>query len=201
MTERPEWVGCNKAARHYGVSRLVVYDWGRKGKIGRKLHGYGTDGRPLYVYDISGPAPQPPAKNPPGKRRPKPGVEDVVKLRGGLRCPHCGAGPDRQRVLDARCGHRSDYQCPDCGKKYSAWTGTILENAKAYLRPKLLKLSRAIAENPGISMDECAAILGASKPTAWMWRRRILAALLAAGVIKADDGGVEDAAPVSGEGD
>lgn len=88
----------------------------------------------------------------------------------GARCPHCSAeiSSDRQ----GRFFEGKQLRCPDCSKKFTALTGTLLNGSKLELREIYLI---AVLSSLGVSGARIAAQLHCHVDTVTNWQHHFQA--------------------------
>lgn len=88
----------------------------------------------------------------------------------GGRCPHCSAAIDGDRL--ARFFELKQVRCPDCSKKFTALTGTLLNGSK--LEPQDIYLI-AVLSHLGVSASRIAAQLRCHVDTVINWQHHFQA--------------------------
>jgi transposase-like protein len=93
---------------------------------------------------------------------------------GGVKCPHCGHGPDGIQKFGYAGNGRQRYRCRDCGKTFCATTESFLAHTKkdASLWQEYLQYMVR-----GMSISQAATACGISPSTAFKWRHKILDAI------------------------
>jgi len=83
-------------------------------------------------------------------------------------CPDCSS---TDVWLDGSTNQgRARYQCPKCGNRFSALTGTVFENAKLPLH-KVMKIVEVMCHNASLRLIELTCEV--SHSTAFLWRHKV----------------------------
>jgi len=95
---------------------------------------------------------------------------EQARWNGNVICPHCGINKKPYRIKD---GNRFKCSDKDCGKKFSAISGTIFENTKLPLQKWFLAIYLVSAHKKGISSLQLGRDLGISPKSAWFVLHRV----------------------------
>ena len=95
--------------------------------------------------------------------------EAAAEHRPSPPCPSCGETPFRDGKTAA--GHQR-FRCPNCGERYSSFTGTIFEDSKKDL-PTWVDFIELMCWN--VPIEGIAEICGLNHKTAYEWRHRVFA--------------------------
>jgi len=109
---------------------------------------------------------------------------------GKICCVHCGVEGRVSKITREKTGKNKQtriYQCLDCGKQFSATSGTIFHDSHLPLEKWFLAIALICEGKKSISANQMARHLGVNYRTAWHLCHRIREAMI-------DDGG-----PLSGE--
>ena len=93
--------------------------------------------------------------------------EAAAEHRPSPPCPSCGETPFRDGRTAA--GHQR-FKCPNCGERYSSFTGTIFEDSKKDL-PTWVDFVELMCWN--VPIEGIAEICGLNHKTAYEWRHRV----------------------------
>ena len=95
--------------------------------------------------------------------------EAAAEHRPNPPCPSCGETPFRDGKTAA--GHQR-FRCPECGARYSSFTGTIFEDSKKDL-PTWVDFIELMCWS--VPIEGIAEICGLNHKTAHEWRHRVFA--------------------------
>ena len=95
--------------------------------------------------------------------------EAAAEHRPNPPCPSCGETPFRDGKTAA--GHQR-FRCPECGARYSSFTGTIFEDSKKDL-PTWVDFIELMCWS--VPIEGIAEICGLNHKTAYEWRHRVFA--------------------------
>jgi len=116
----------------------------------------------------------------------------------GVVCPHCGSDEvpyeTATRSLNPELAGTNAYKCrsKECGKKFTATTGTIFENTKINLKLWFEAIYVITNYKKGVSSCQVARDLGCTQKTAWFILHRVREML----ADKAPDMLIEDEASI-----
>lgn len=119
--------------------------------------------------------------------------EKLIKLGVNATCPHCNGKA-------VKCGKRKNVQvlqCKDCGKKFTPFTGTILEKSRWHwdIWVKVLEMvlnNYSISAMINVLTDDYGCV-GINYKTVWLWRMKLIHALASlpqpvlTGVVQVDE--------------
>lgn len=99
-------------------------------------------------------------------------IEFIEKQRwnGKPECPHCGSEHHYRtatRLKSAAVMGCKDFKCKDCGKKYTAISGTELNHLRLPIQKYLLLLFLCITKGKYNSSVFNAMLLGVTQKTTW----------------------------------
>lgn len=109
----------------------------------------------------------------------------------GFRCPRCGASDHYGEIHDER---RKRYQCKSCRHQTTVTAGTIFDSTKLPLTTWFQAIYFITHAKNGISAMELGRQIGASYPTSWKIRHKLMRAMqereskhLLRGIVQIDD--------------
>jgi transposase-like protein len=96
--------------------------------------------------------------------------QELKAMSTALLCPDCNSSNVIKNGLQ---NDVQNYRCKDCGRQFRVTTGTFMYGI--HDKGKMLEYIRCMAV--GMTLRECAKVVGISLPTSFFWRHRVLCAL------------------------
>lgn len=93
--------------------------------------------------------------------------------RNGPVCPKCGATPERVGRLQGRSTRPGVYKCYACRQPFTVKLGTVFEASHVGLHLWLQAICLLAAPTGSTTIRDLEVILGISRRTAWLLKRRI----------------------------
>jgi transposase-like protein len=120
---------------------------------------------------------------------------EAMRWPGGkIACVHCGVVGRVSKITREKAGKNKQtriYQCLDCGKQFSATSGTIFHDSHLPLQKWFLAIALICEAKKGMSACQLQRHLGVNYRTAWHLAHRIREAMqegvLLTGVVEADE--------------